>query len=77
VPRIVLDEAALAKLRIAEAAEILDCVGRTVGQFLSEEVYRRFVYDRVNSRITDDEVQRRLLEPGRSLGAILSGLEQH
>lgn len=45
-------------------AELYDASGRPLGHFLSEELYRRLIFDRANAQISDEEIQRRLQPPG-------------
>lgn len=45
-------------------AELCDASGRFLGHFLSEELYRRLIFDWANAQISDEEIQRRLQAPG-------------
>jgi len=45
-------------------AELYDASGRPLGHFLSEELYRRLIFDWANAQISDEEIQRRLQAPG-------------
>lgn len=73
--KLVLDPSLRAKLHNVEAAELCDEAGRTFGHFLSEEAYRRLVYSWANDQVTDEELQRRLAEPGgRTLAEIQTDL---
>ncbi len=73
--KLVLDPTLRAKLHDLQAAELCDETGRTLGHFLSEEAYRRLVYNWANAQITDEELQRRLAKPGgRALSAIQADL---
>jgi hypothetical protein len=75
--RMVLDPNLHAKLEGVREVEFCDASGRTVGHFLSEEAYRRLLYEWANAQISDEELQRRLEEPGgRSLDEILADLEK-
>jgi hypothetical protein len=77
VTKLVVDSSLFAQLSQVQAAELCDPSGRTFGHFLSEEAYRRLVYDWANAQVTDEELRRRLEEPGgRSLAEILGRLER-
>jgi hypothetical protein len=74
--RVLLDSGLREKLQNVNEAELCDESGRTVGHFLSEEAYRRWIYDRANAQVSDEELQRVLEEPGgRSLDEILARLQ--
>ena len=74
--KMVLDPGVWDKLQGVDQAELCDASGHTVGRFLSEGLYRRLVYDWANAQVTDEELRRRLEEPGgRTLDEILSRLE--
>jgi hypothetical protein len=74
--KLVLDPTLRAKFQNLNEAELCDESGRTLGRFLSEEAYRRLVYDFANAQVTDDELQRRLEEPGgRTLAEIRARLK--
>ncbi len=45
-------------------AELCDTSGQSLGHFLSEELYRRLIFDWANAQISDEEIQRRLQAPG-------------
>ena len=62
--KVVLDAAVRAKLRNVDEVELCDESGRGVGHFLSEDLYRRLLYDWANAQITDEELQRRQRQPG-------------
>lgn len=75
--KMILDSSLRAKFRDVAEAELCDETGHTVGRFLSEEAYRRLVYDWANAQVTDQELQQGMREPGgRPLSAILSDLKQ-
>jgi hypothetical protein len=75
--KLVLDPLLREKLRDVQEAELCDESGRTLGHYLSEEAYRRLVYQWANAQITDEELERRLQEPGgRSLAEIQADLEK-
>ncbi len=75
--RVVVDEAVRSKLRNLDEVELCDESGRKVGHFLSEELYRRLLYDWANAQITDEELERRRRQPGgRTLAEIWSRLQQ-
>ena len=62
--RVNLDKEATSKLADIDDAQLCDASGVPVGRFLSEEVYRRLLYDWANAQISDEELQRRLNSPG-------------
>jgi len=65
-----------ARFQGLKEAEICDEAGRTVGRFLSEEMFRRLVYKWANAQVTDDELRQSLQQPGgRTLAEIWSQLE--
>ena len=69
--KVILDDTTRSKLASVSDAELCDHSGKTVGHFLSEDVYRRLVIDWANAQITDEELQQRLAKPGgRSLAEI-------
>lgn len=75
--KVVLDAAVRAKLRNVDEVELYDESGRSVGHFLSEEVYRRLLYDWANAQITDEELQRRQRQPGgRTLTEIWARMDR-
>ncbi len=70
-----LDADQLSKLTGVEDAQVCDSAGRRVGHFLSEELYRRLLYDWANARISEEELERRRQSPGgRKLSDILARL---
>ena len=75
--KVILDDSLLAKLQSGdEPLELCTASGETVGHFLPQEVYERMLYDWANAQVTDEELQRRLEQPGgRTLGDIWSRLE--
>jgi len=69
--KVLLNDAVCTELRDLEEAELCDRSGQTVGHFLSETLYRRLLYDWANAQISDEELQRRLQQPGgRTLAEI-------
>ncbi len=75
--RVILDEAVREQLRSVDEVELCDESGQNVGHFLSEQLYRRLLYDWANARITDEELQRRRQQPGgRTLAEIWARLEE-
>jgi len=62
--KLTLDRTARAGFANVDEAELCDETGRTVGHFLSEHAYRRLLYKWANAQVTDEELQRRLHEPG-------------
>jgi len=76
VPKMIIDAALQAKFHNVDEAVLCDESGQPLGHFLSEEVYHRLLYDWANAQITDEELQRRLQEPGgRILAEIWARLE--
>ncbi|MCH8044635.1 MAG: hypothetical protein IID44_13055 [Planctomycetes bacterium] len=75
--KVILDDSLLAQLHSGnEPLELCAPTGETVGHFLPQEVYQRLIYDWANAQITDEELQRRLEQPGgRALAEIWSRLE--
>lgn len=66
----------LNKLNGVEDAQVCDASGRLVGRFLSEDLYRRLLYDWANAKVSDDELERRRKTPGgRKLSEILARLQ--
>jgi hypothetical protein len=76
--RVVLDDVLRARLKnLDQQLEVCDESGRTLGHFLPAELYHRLLYDWGNAQISDEELERRLNEPGgRTLAEIWSNLEQ-
>ncbi|OHB84305.1 MAG: hypothetical protein A2V98_18725 [Planctomycetes bacterium RBG_16_64_12] len=62
--RVILDEAARAKLRGVDEVELCDESGQPLGHFLSDALYRRLLYDWANAQISDEELERRRRQPG-------------
>lgn len=57
--------------------ELCDESGSSVGHFLSEQLYRRLLYDCANAQVSDEELERRRQQPGgRTLAEIWARLEQ-
>jgi len=72
-----LDRSLQSELFGVDDAQLYDASGRPLGHFLSEELYRRLIYDWANAQISDEELQRRLQKPGgRKLADILAQLQQ-
>ena len=71
-----LDSDQLAELTGVNDAPICDSTGRLVGHFLSDELYRRLLYDWANAQVSDEELDRRRQSPGgRKLSEILARLQ--
>ncbi len=65
-----------ARFRELKEAEICDESGQTLGRFLSEEMYRRLLYEWVNAQVTDEELRQSFQQPGgKTLTEIWSRLE--
>lgn len=75
--KVTLDDSLLAKLQSGdEPLELCAPSGETVGHFLPQKVYQRLLFDWANAKVTDEELQRRLQQPGgRTLADIWSRLE--
>jgi len=74
--RVILDEAVRAQLRDVDEVALCDEAGRPLGHFLSEELYRRLLYDWANAQISDEELDRRRRQPGgRTLEQIWARLQ--
>ena len=57
--RITVNEALLGQLGTSrEEAELCDSMGRRLGYFLPEEVYRQLVCRWANAQVTDEELER-------------------
>ena len=52
-------------LSSSRVLEICDEAGRTLGRFLPERTYSKLLYD-LEPQISEEEIQRRLAEPGGS-----------
>lgn len=75
--RVVVDESVRAKLWNVEEVELCDESGQKIGHFLSDDLYRRLLYDWANAQITDEELERRRRQPGgRTLAEIWGRLQQ-
>jgi hypothetical protein len=72
--KVILDKAVRARFDHLDEADLCDESGRIIGHFLSEQSYRRLVYDWANAQVTDEELQRRLNEPG---GCTLAEIRAH
>ena len=75
--KVILDDSLLAQLNFGdEPLELCAPSGETVGHFLPQEIYQRLLYDWANAKITDEDLQQRLQQPGgRRLAEICSRLE--
>ena len=63
--KLMLDPELRAKLNgLTEQIEVCDETGKTVGQFLPEEVYRKLMYAWLNAQVTDEELEAAANEPG-------------
>jgi|SRR5262249_52912939 len=61
-----------------EQIEVCDEAGKTVGHFLPEAIYRKFVYAWLNAQVTDEELEQAAQEPGGcSLAEIWKKLGGH
>jgi len=73
--RVNLDYELQTQLAGIDDAQLCDSAGQPVGHFLSEDLYRRLVYDWANAQISDEEIQRRLQAlGGKKLSEIWSEL---
>ena len=50
-----------------EQIEVCDETGKTVGHFLPEAIYRKFVYAWLNAQVTDEELERLAPEKSRDI----------
>jgi len=74
--RVILDESIGEKLRHLDEVELCDQSGQRVGHFLSDDLFRRLLYDWANAQVSDEELERRRQQPGgRTLAEIWSRLE--
>jgi hypothetical protein len=75
--KLVVDERLRARLGdLTETAQLCDERGHILGYFLPAKIYDRALYDGVEPPISDDELRRRVSEPGgRSLAEILADLQ--
>jgi hypothetical protein len=63
--KLTLDPQLRAKLNgLNEQIEVCDETGKTVGHFLPEAVYRKFIYAWLNAQVTDEELEQAAQEPG-------------
>src|SRR5262245_13880260 len=78
VNKLVLDESLRHKLNgLTEPVEVCDPTGHTVGHFVPASLYHQLLYDGLESPISEEELQRRLQEPGgRTLAEIMADLER-
>jgi len=69
--KVVLDNSTRDTLSAVDKADLCDEQGHVLGRYLSNEAFRRFVYDLAKTQLTDEQIERRLKEPGgRSLEEI-------
>jgi hypothetical protein len=74
--RIVLEESILEKLRDLDEVELCDRSGKRIGHFVSDDLFRRLLYDWANAQVSDEELDRRRQQPGgRTLAEIWARLE--
>jgi hypothetical protein len=76
--KVILDDILRARLKnLDQQLEVCDEAGRTLGHFLPAQLYQRLLYDWGNAQIDDNELQRRLNEPGgRALAEIWFDLDK-
>lgn len=76
--KVIVDEDLQSRLDgLRDQAEICDPSGRTLGRFLPEELYRKWLYASVAIPFSDEEIERRRSESGgRSLAEIRESLGQ-
>jgi hypothetical protein len=75
--KVTLDDSLQAKLSGVDEVELCDRAGKPVGHFLSEQLYRRLLYDWANAQVADEELERRRRQPGgRTLTEIRARLEE-
>ncbi len=76
--KLLLDDTLKAKLNgLTEPIEVHDAAGQTVGHFLPAGLYHQLLYEGVECPVSEEEIQRRLQEPGgRALTEILADLER-
>jgi hypothetical protein len=76
--KLVVGEALRARLEdYTEHVQLCDEKGNVLGYFLPAEVYDRALYRNVEPPISDEELRRRVGEPGRrSLAEILADLQE-
>jgi hypothetical protein len=75
--RVTLDAELRARLNgLNEQVEVCDESGKTVGHFLPDALYRKFVYAWANAQVTDEELEQAAQEPGRPLAEIWRSLGQ-
>ena len=75
--KVTLDDSLRAKLSGVDEVELCDQSGKPVGHFLSEQLYRRLLFDWANAQVTDEELERRRRQPGGcTLTEIWARLEQ-
>ncbi len=76
--RVVLDDQLRSKLNgLNDQLEICDEVGRTLGHFVPEALYRQLLIAWSKAQISDAELERRRQEPrGRTLAEIWQRLGQ-
>jgi hypothetical protein len=74
--RVIVDESLRSKLNgFNEEVELCDESGKTLGHFLPPDVYREFLVAWSEAHTTDEELERRMNEPGgRTLAEIWKSL---
>jgi hypothetical protein len=76
--KIIVGSGMAARLREVKDMELCAESGQTLGRFLSEETYRRLVYQWANAQVTDEDLQRSLQQSGgKTLAEIWARLEAH
>jgi hypothetical protein len=72
MPKVILDETLRAKLNgLNEPLELCDETGGTLGHFLPADVYREIIVAWSKARTSDEELERRMQQPGgRTLAEI-------
>ncbi len=74
--RLNLDHDQESMLSGVDDAQLCDSQGRPLGRFLSEDLYRRMVFDWAKAQISDEELERRRQTPGgKKLSDILTRLQ--
>lgn len=64
--RVTLDRDLEAKVgSLHEEVEVCDEAGRTVGRFLPEGIYRRYLYEWANLQFDDEDLNRAARQPGK------------
>jgi hypothetical protein len=74
--RVILDGATRDKLRGVVEVELCDESGEKLGHFVSDELFRRLLYEWANAQVSDEELERRRRERGgRTLNEIWARLK--